>query len=252
MDKPLNRVYLLIFVLFLISACALPITKSVSPQATAELTNTPPKPPANDLFPFKSLGCQWLSETNAICPEDSIPHKMGCDTLSRPSELVNLLSPDSQFVNCSYTANNQPPNEEPEPRGLYKIGCISPGVQRLLTYHQGDYLLIRDLEELQTHFTPVNSAEKALGYVIVATGFNPIYHFDEMQDYRIFVDKLQSTSIQPVDDGFVINLFSKQICGCGPHTTFMEEVKVTFDGEIQKLNQTPVFEDPAEDGLCVD
>jgi|AutmiccommuBRH23_1029490.scaffolds.fasta_scaffold00733_35 hypothetical protein len=238
-----------VFLLLIASGCALPwFSNSIENVVTSE----PPVIEATDLSPFQNIGCIWQSEDYAVCPEDSIPKKMGCDTLSTPKDFVDLVSPDRQFVNCSYAPLLQSSPDKVESEGLYDSGCSTPIKQRLLVYENGDYLLIRNLDDLQYNFTPINSSEQALGYAIAATGFSARYDLDDLKDYRILADVLEETSVEQTSDGFEIVLYTNQMCGCGPHTTFMKKVKVTNTGDIQIIDSIPAFENPEEDNLCVD
>ncbi len=241
--------FLIIFVLFLGSACQFPgIKKAIEPT----ITSVPPVVEPVNLSPFQNIGCVWQNENYAVCPEGSIPKKMGCDSLSKPSEYQNLLDQASQFVNCAYSPFLQPTPEEGAIKGLYDSGCAVEVYQRLLTYQDGDYLLIRDIGDLKYYYTPVDSENKAIGYAIAATGFQPRYTFDDVQGFRILVNDLEPTHVETSQDGYEINLFDYQACGCGPHSHIMQRVKISINGDMEILESTPVFENPEDDDLCID
>ncbi|HSM25118.1 MAG TPA: hypothetical protein VK856_09670, partial [Anaerolineaceae bacterium] len=131
-------------------------------------------------------------------------------------------------------------------------GCKDIVRQRVLTYHDGDYLLIRDIEDLKYHFAPITNPEQALGYTIAATGHNPRFDLEDLKEYRILTDQLHETNVELVNDGYEMTLFSQQICGCGPHTTYQIKAKVTTAGDVLIIDSIPAFENPDEDTLCVD
>ncbi len=239
----------LLFIIFIISACALPLgnqSEEVINTSTAQVVEDKGK------SPFENIGCLWKTDTEAICNQGSIPQKMGCDTLTKPSEYLGLLSPESEFVICSYRADLTHQNDDQDLKGLWDSGCKTPWKQRLLVYNDGDYLLVSDHEDLKYNFAPVTSQDQALGYAIAATGFFPRFDLDGLDGFRILADPLQITNVQSSSEGFELILYSQQLCGCGPHTTFMQKVKVTQSGDVTILESTPAFENPAEDSLCVD
>lgn len=242
--------YLFILVVVIITtACNIP---QFFKEPDNTVTITAPQVEQVDVSPFQNIGCIWQTENYAICPEESIPKKMGCDTLSTPLEFLSLMDRDSNFVNCSYSPLLQNPPDEGESKGLYNIGCSITAQQRLLAYKEGDYLLIRDIEDLKYHFSPIDSQEKALGYAIAATGYSPYYSFEQMENFRFLVNELEPTQIQSTSEGYEINLFDYQICGCGPHTYSMYRLRISIAGDIEILESIPVFENPEEDNLCVD
>ena len=256
-----NRVwvfFLLFAVIFLVSACTTPLSSStpdvVNTSAPTIVVNTsePPVVATSNPSPFQNIGCDWQTENYAVCAEDSIPKKMGCDTLSNVSDYINLLIPDGKFVSCTYDPQLQSPPDESDAKGLYDSGCLHPVKQRLLAYQEGDYLLLRDLEDLKYNFAPITTEDQALGYVLAATGYQAIFDLDSLQNFRILTDILKITSVEPIDEGYQVIVFDYSGCGCGPHTTSRQTVNVTTDGDIVIVDSTPAFENPEEDNLCVE
>jgi hypothetical protein len=248
-----NWFYLLILgTIFTVIACNFPQIKKEDEIVNTSIPPEVPEVMPVDIAPFQTIGCIWESENYAICPEGSIPKKMGCDSFSIPPEFLSLIDDESQFVQCSYAPLLQNPPDEGDSKGLYNSGCAIVAQQRLIAYKDGDYLLIRDIEDLKYYFSPIDSQDKALGYAIAATGFSPYYNFNQMENFRILVNELDPTHVQTTSDSYEINLFDNQICGCGPHTYFMNRVKVSFAGDIEILETIAVFENPEEDNLCVD
>lgn len=242
-------IFLILAVIFLIFACQLPTSK---PSVETVITSVPPATEPINLSPFQNIGCNWQNDNYAVCPEGSVPKKMGCDTLSTPFEYQNYLDENIQFVNCTYAPYLQPTPDAGEVKGLYNSGCSIDVFQRLLTYQDGDYLLIRDIGDLQYYFTPIDNDNKALGYAIAATGFQPRYTFDDIEGFRFLVNDLEPTHVVTSEEGYEINLFDYQACGCGPHTYLMQRVKISFNGDLEILESIPVFENPEEDDLCID
>ena len=247
---PHNKSKLFLFlVLFITTACAIPW---FTPPIEVEITSEPPVVSTQDPSPFQNIGCTWQTNDFAMCDQDSIPKKMGCDTLSKPSDYLNLLDPERKFVLCGYYPDLADESQESEPKGLWDGGCKAVVKQRILAYSNGDYLLISDLEDLKYNFSPVTTSEQALGYAIAATGSEARYDLETLKGYRLLTDELQETTVQQVEGGFQVVLFRYQACGCGPHTTIMQTIKVTTAGDIEFVKSTSAFENPEEDDLCVD
>jgi hypothetical protein len=241
--------FFLFLVLFITTACAIPWFNA---PIDIEITSEPPVVNTQDLSPFQNIGCVWQTDNYAVCNQDSIPKKMGCDTLITAPQYLNTINTGSQFVSCTYAPQLQSPPDESEAKGLYDSGCSVKVKQRLLVYQDGDYMLIRDLEDLKYNFAPIINAEQALGYAIAATGSEARYDLENLKGYRILTDNLQETTVQAVEGGFEVVLFRYLACGCGPHTTFMQTIKVTTSGDIEFVGSTSAFENPEEDDLCVD
>ncbi|MBE0684703.1 MAG: hypothetical protein IH585_01760 [Anaerolineaceae bacterium] len=250
LNKKQIRIFSLpILILLISSACSLPWVSKSSENMVA---STPPVVKIQDLSPFQNIGCVWQTDNYAVCNQDSIPKKMGCDALITPPEYMNYINTESQFVSCTYASQLQTPPDETEAKGLYDSGCSINVKQRILVYQDGDYLLIRDLEDLKYNFAPITTAEQALGYAIAATGSEGRYDLENLKGYRILTDNLHETTVQSVEGGFEVVLFRYLACGCGPHTTFMQTIKVTTAGDIDFVGSTSAFENPEEDDLCVD
>lgn len=247
--KRIGIFFFLLTLLLIVSACALPLENLfdkdlviVTPEVIEDTTQSP----------FQNIGCIWKSDNEAVCNQGSIPQKMGCDTLSKPSEFLGLLSPDRAFMICSYRADLNRQNDEQNIKRLWDSGCKIPWKQRLLVYTNGDYLLISDQEDLKYYFAPLTSSDQALGYALAATGFFPRFDLEGLDGFRIFAEPLQTTNVQSTPNGYELSLFGQQLCGCGPHPTYMHKLEVTQSGDVKILESIPAFEDPAEDSLCVD
>ena len=247
--KRIGEFFFLLFVVLIVSACALPLG---SPSNEIKTISTPQVVEEKDRSPFQNIGCIWQTDTEAVCIQESIPQKMGCDTLTKPSEYIDALSTESEFVICSYRADLTHGEENQDPKGLWDSGCKIPWKQRLLVYSDGDYLLISNLEDLKYNFAPLTNKDQALAYAMAATGFSPRFDLTDLAGFRMFTDPPQITNVQPTFDGYELFLYSLQKCGCGPHTNYMHKVKVTQSGVVEILETTPSFENPADDSLCVD
>jgi len=200
---------------------------------------------------FLDVGCDWQSDNFGVCSDESAFKKMGCDSITTTSDFFSLLNPQISIVTCNYSPFLKDPVDE-QAEGVYQQGCLSPQLIRYVVAQDGNYQLIQNISGLQEIFAPIENEQEALAYAIAATGYQANYDFDATQDLRYLVDELPETKVDAVTDGFEVLLYDYQFCGCGPHTHFISKVKVFFDGSIQKSDPIPAYEDPEQDGLCVD
>lgn len=107
-------------------------------------------------------------------------------------------------------------------------------------------------KEFATFFAPIDSPEEALSFALAATGYSAYSQFDTLPDFRFFSDTLESTRVEQDNAGYKVNLFYYQLCGCGPHTTSVVDVQVRKDGSLEIGELKKLYEDPTQDGLCVD
>ena len=76
--------------------------------------------------------------------------------------------------------------------------------------------------------------------------------FELDPNYEYFVDEIEDTHVETVDEGYRVHLFRYQVFGCGPHETTALTYLVRNSGDIEQISAEPIFKDPAEDDLCVD
>jgi hypothetical protein len=122
----------------------------------------------------------------------------------------------------------------------------------MFTWHDGDFDLIKGIPDLQRLFAPVESQVEAVSYAIAATGYWADFGFEAVKGYRYFTDSIEGTHVTETETGYVVNLFGSQVCGCGLHTNYRVDVTVTGEGNITVGERIPLYEDPGQDGLCVD
>ncbi len=202
-----------------------------------------------DTGPFDRAGCEKISGYWR-CPEGTPLKELGCDFIEA-SELLGGLSPTYPLVVCK--TRQMPSADGPQMQTyLYNSGCLVKDLARLVVYKEGQFQLIRNLDELKAAFAPLDSPDEALSYALAATGLTPVYGIKVESGYRYFVSSLEDTHVVTGSDGYHVNLYRKQICGCGPHTFYKTEVIVDKDGNLKMSERQSILENPAEDGRCVD
>lgn len=245
-----KRQFLLIGIILLLAttSCRLP---SVFGPKVEVIKHEKPSLPEMDISPFTGLGCDWKEGGYAHCEEDSAADTIGCQTLYTPSGYYGFLTPQLPLVRCYYFPDDFSYDEDGD-TGLFFAGCAMPVYERLIIYQNEEYILIQNREDLKKTFAPIESEEEALAYALAAYDSYPLFNFEPPKEYRYFLDSIEETKVTETEEGYEVLIYSYQFCGCGPHTTYQQNILVTRAGDLKMLNSVSAFEDPEEDGLCVD
>jgi hypothetical protein len=228
-------------------ACSFNVPAFLAPKP--RITNHAQPTLAVDTGPFESAGCSKDSGYWR-CPEGTQLKGLGCDFIEA-SSLLGGLSPAYPMVFCKMRQTHRPDDTQKQ-NYLFWDGCLVGDLVSLVIYQDEQFQLIRNLDELKASFAPVDSSDEALSYAMAATGLTPVYGFKVESGYRYEVSSLEDTHVVASSDGFQINLYQKRFCGCGPHPFFKIDVFVDKAGNLKISERQPVFENPAEDDLCVD
>lgn len=201
-------------------------------------------------IPPETAGCEVNEYSQTICSPESPLGQLGCNELAIAGDFLGGLEPGLPLGLCLVV---QPPgNSLPSGEYIYREGCMLPRYVRYVIQKDGQFQVLHSLDELKAIYAPITSENEALSYALAATGQSAYYGQIATKGWRYFVNQLEDTHVVATDKGYLVYLYDYQLCGCGPHTTEYVEVLVTSDGEIEETGRTPAFEDPEQDGLCVD
>jgi len=201
-------------------------------------------------MPFDQSACPVDDTGRHVCPPDSPLGRLGCNWIEAPDAGLSNLEPQVPLNVCWSTGvggQRLPPEEY-----VYRKGCMLPQYVHYVIQEDGEFVLLKSRANLQKVYAPITSGNEALSYALAATGFQAISGFAAPPNYRTFVDKVKDSQAVPTDQGYLVNLYDYQFCGCGPHTTFAVDISVKTDGTVEETGRTRAFEDPEQDGLCVD
>ena len=140
----------------------------------------------------------------------------------------------------------------------FKTNCIWKSRGMMLTCNNlialiKDTLTLIDTEEkFRNIFVPIDNEQEALSYVAYLSRTYPKYDIVKKFRYRVYSSHFPSTYAKRIAGGFQVLLHDKKVFGCGPHPNYYKLFKVTESGQITLLQTVKMFEDPEEDGLCVD
>ncbi len=198
---------------------------------------------------FDDAGCpEEYGRRN--CQPDSALGQLGCEQIRPPGELLGALRPVYPMRLCLVLRNAGQQLDEGE--YVYREGCLTSEYVRYVIQKDGEFVMLKSLADLQQTYAPIETEDEALSYALAATGLGVRYGMTAQRALRYFVDQLEDTNVQPAAEGYQVRLFDYKLCGCGPHPTFAVDVLVTRDGQVQELRREKIYEDPAEDKLCVD
>lgn len=253
-----HRCSLTLIVIALLAACqpagqltppptAMPTTE---PTPGVQIINHPaPTLPEIDVEPFRRVSTNVDDKTTFFRDgPDAEPNSplagLGCLSISQPPAELGALSPPQSIAVCRARAESG--------AGIYRAGCLLPTVVRYVIYRNGQFDVIDTPTELAAAYAPIESETEALSYALAVTGFQAQYDLSADAGYRFLTSKLEDTHVTAVDGGYKVHVYHYRLCGCGPHTYTAVDLLVTTGGEVQTLDQTPAYEDPADDGLCID
>ncbi|MCJ7696367.1 MAG: hypothetical protein MUO40_13220 [Anaerolineaceae bacterium] len=172
--------------------------------------------------PLEERSPQYYSGT---CSPDSELYKMGCEQIGVSHLFVGLSYP---LVLCNNFKYDSPGPEFAE------VGCyLGNHHEAFLILRNGSYQLL-GIGDLKKIFTPINSPNEALSYVLASTEYYPKYNIRIMSEHHYFVDEVEETYVKETKDGFLVHLFyDPKPCGCDEHYTDIVDVLVKHDGTIR-------------------
>jgi hypothetical protein len=248
----MHKKILLSLLLIALTTLACQLTSSI----TMQVTNHPePALPPISLAPFEAAGCTFNEYGIGECSQDNPLVELGCDQLRKPGDLLGGLDPAYPLALCLFYPLQHADKAQGDPMEaphFYNDGCMMPVYVRYAIFRDGNFEVLKTLEDLASAYELVESPEEALSYSLAATGLEARYGQQRELGYRYFVNRLEDTYVRQVDEGYQVNLYHYQVCGCGPHTTSIVNVEVFANGKINTLDEQPAYENPDEDGLCVD
>jgi hypothetical protein len=220
-------------------------TPTVPPTISVPPTIIPhPKPALSvDLQVLRDAGCaiDWGRYGGAwVCPDNAAIKALGCDTLA-PDNLFAGFTPFYPIMRCR-TFQSPPPDSE-------HFRCVDGGYHSYLLFKDGQYRLIANQSELQALFAPVESADEALAFALVATDLAAKYGLEGVGG-QYYAETIEGTHVDEAPEGYVIHLFAntEPLCGCGPHITSAVDVLVTREGRVEVISTQPAY----GYGACID
>jgi hypothetical protein len=208
------------------------------------ITNHPAPDLTLNTAPFDQEGCSEDAGGRLVCPPESPLESLGCSSLASPGIYLGGMEPAFPLYICW--------NDQADRGYIYREGCLRPQFLNYVLWENDSYRLITSQAELAATYAPILTKNEALSYAMAATGLAAYFDLQPVRSLRYFTKKLEDTHVEVTPDGYAVHLYDYALCGCGPHTTSSVTILVRQDGGLEELERQPVFEDPEQDGLCID
>jgi hypothetical protein len=212
-----------------------------------------------DFSVFEAAGCPSDEYGRMYCEGDSPLAALGCDRIREPTELLGGLAPSYPIALCFIEPFRNPDESEladdrmpAEGEYFYRTGGLYPIFVRYVLFGDDQFRLVKTEEEFRGIFSPIDSPDEALSYALAVTNLSAYYDLEFNPDYEYFVNELEDTYVDVVEDGYIVHLYRYQVFGCGPHNTSAVDLLVTHQGFVEEVAREAVYKDPSEDDLCVD
>ncbi|RKZ62706.1 MAG: hypothetical protein DRR08_05305 [Candidatus Parabeggiatoa sp. nov. 2] len=249
------------------AALSTPSEPKTPPPRLPKLINHPRPNIQVELTPFlEASGCK-TGKTPELEGCENLRAQMGCDKLIQPDALWGAVTPAYPMVLCLILPDSRRYPNSPDfasklseeiIKQIEKEGYFSRGQGRKRRYtryvilQDGQFQLIKNIDELQKMFAPIESPQEALSYVLMATPFSAHTGQKINPAYRYYTDVIEDTHVVATKDGFEILLYTYRNFGCGSHPTSTIRVTLRLNGMISYPSQRIAYANPAEDNLCVD
>ena len=212
-----------------------------------------------DFSIFGTAGCPSDEYGRMYCEGDSPLAALGCDRIKKPSELLGGLEPSFPIAVCliePYRNADEPESANArmpaEGEYFYRAGGLYPIYVRYVLFRDDRFRLIKTEEEFREIFSPIDSPDEALSYALALRNLSAYYNLEFDPTYEYFVNELEDTHVDAVENGYIVHLYRYQVFGCGPHNTSAVDLLITNQGFVEEVTREAVYKDPSEDDLCVD
>jgi hypothetical protein len=237
-----------------------------SPQLPKLINHPRPNLQVNLAAFLKASGCQTGDALEMVGCEN-LRAKMGCDKLIQPDPLWGGLAPAYPMALCLIVPNARQYPKSPKDakklaleiiKGIEKEGYFTrePGKEtrytRYVILQDGQFKLIKNIEELQQVFAPIESSLEALSYALMVTQLKAYYGQKLNPTYRYYADVIEDTHVVDTKEGYNMLLYSHKTFGCSSHPVSTTSVTVKTNGMISYPSQRLAYANPAEDNLCFD
>jgi hypothetical protein len=197
---------------------------------------------------FLEQGCvdAYNDGRNLNCSSLGLEQRFSCNHIA----LANItgFSPNLEIAEC-WTAGW----EDSEQEGILHGGCmLRQSATYLAAVWNGswEFEKLETWEEFRSQFGPVESKEEALAFALAYSG-DLAYSGEIPSGMRRFAPA-HATSVEEGANGYTVNLLDYQFCGCGPHPYYENTYLVNRTGEVGLVSSVRIYENPEQDGLCVD
>ncbi|MBN1484683.1 MAG: hypothetical protein JXA37_08170 [Chloroflexia bacterium] len=94
---------------------------------------------------------------------------------------------------------------------------------------------------MQDLFAPIESPEEALIYAQLLSGLQSRDTFLYNKDLTYFQAVIQTTQVRETSEGYIVNLFHSEVCGCNTYITSQVDLLVSYGGSLAWLAAQPIY-----------
>jgi hypothetical protein len=171
--------------------------------------------------------------------------KLKCRYITEAPEYLGGLNPNYPIAIIGVDLTEPNSND-------WLAGGLIVGVEKVLIKKQNNYVVINNKKDLQKTFAPINTPQAALSYAILNTRYFATFDEDFFKSrYKYYGINPEVSFIKKDGQNYMVHLFHYQQFGCD-HPYFSALFKVTPGGEVTLIESKKSFEDPKDNGLCVD
>lgn len=169
-----------------------------------------------------------------------------CNYFLKPSDHFAWLEPMLPMITCKKSETTEKIAEE----GVYRVESMSLTGPRIYvtdyaTFRDGEFILIRSINEFKNMFAPVQTKEEALAFVealnrgILVFDTTPLIN---LKDGKYHASKLtiDITSASETNEGFIVNAYTD--FGTCSDAVYRKTLLVKTSGEIEEKNSTLIWE----------
>jgi hypothetical protein len=179
------------------------------------------------------------------CSETSPIEDLGCDYIFGSDVYLQGLDPAVSVLGiCARTT------------GLYYAGCgtLDETQVNWILLQSQELVLVESVDQLREMFQPIESADEALSYAMLATGKKAVFDVgpDTWTPNASFAERIiEGTYVESVPDGYIVHLFDDDACSCTPWLVNRVDVLVKRDGTVSAGPPQFLLE-YGGDNMCVD
>jgi hypothetical protein len=229
---------------------ALPQKTKLSSQLPQLINHSRPPIQMDIKTLLNNAHCQPTT-TQVINGCDDLRTQMGCDQLELPNPLWGAITPVYPLIACLIFQTPQRLETIEQEGYITQHQDKLNYYRRYLIWKDNKFQLIKQINELQSMFAPIESATEALSYALMATPFQAQYQQTLNPNYRYYVSRIEDTHVVSTAKDYQVLLYTKRKIGCGSHPTSTVLVTVNRNGLISYPSQQLAYADPVEDNWCV-
>ena len=183
------------------------------------------------------------------CPEGSALYAAGCHKLMLVEDASAELNPLPPMMYCG--SSNMGSGKSSD-YSLFVNGCLAPTFYSLVVWNGQELQVLKNAQEAADYFAPIESPEEALAFAVTVTHLEAKFSQQAEPDMRYLVKKVEDTHVVKTAEGYQVNLFGFNICGCGNHGEYERTLVVKQDGSLVEKEIRMIYEDPQMDNMCID